>query len=74
MTALRRREDQITEITLTGGASGIGGPCFASAMNRTWHRAEGEGLATFQARVRAEALAIGADCITWAAAPTREAT
>lgn len=73
MTGLRRRGDQITEITLIGGAPGAAGPCFASAMNRTWHRAEGEGLGTFQARVRSEALAIGADCITWAGAVMREA-
>lgn len=71
MTVLRRREDQITEITLIGGASSGGGPCFATAANRTWHRAEDEGLATFRARVRAEALAIGADSITWAGAPMR---
>lgn len=64
---------QIAESSLAGGAPGAGGPCFASAKNRTWHRIEGEGLATFQARLRAEAIAAGAECVIWTSALVREA-
>lgn len=63
-----------TEITIVGGTPSPGGPCVAVASTMTWRRAEDEGLAAFQARVRAEARKLGVDRILWTSTPEKEST